>query len=346
MTVRAFKPTKEQPTAGLESDSGAVRPSKAVRAAIAHCDPGRYPQPHSTDLRELLARLGGCDAARILITSGATEVAHLLARSVGAGSLAFTVAPADPEWERAAALAGMITASSTPNRGADLAACCARIEQLKPALLFVASPNPLTGRALTRSDIDALFAAVGDGVLVLDDSLGCFATEALDAHAWLVRGNFVLVRSLAPAFGLGGVRVGYAMTSPVLVAAMRRQQPRWAVSAVAQRLAAVALQDLDIYREAWAAVRRRRDALARTLAGAGLNVLPSAADCVPLVIDDAALLAAQLRAWGHGASDGAAVGLPKLLSLEVRERRESTALLGALEAMGLIGRVASQKALA
>ncbi len=313
--------------------AGAVAASKRVRAALARCDPSRYPQPQSADLRALLARLSGWDAERIVVTAGATEVAHLVARSVGAGGLAFLVAPADAEWERAATLAGLITASSVADVDGDLTACCARVAQLKPAALFVASPNPLTGRQLTRGDVDALLDAVGDGVLVLDDSLGCFAAEPLDPLAWLVRGNFVLVRSLAPAFGLGGARVGYAVASPGLADAMRRQQPRWAVGTVAQQLAAAALADLAHYRDAWAAVRRRRDSLARSLVAAGFDVLPSAADGVAVVVDDAAALAARLRSAGHAAVDGSAAGLPRLLRLAVRGPRETAALASALAAL-------------
>ena len=316
-----------------DATAGTVSPTQAVRRAWSSFDPSRYPEPDSGDLKARLQEGLGVDARRIVMTNGASEVAHLLVRTIGAGSLAFMVSPADPEWERAARLAGLITAGHTADAGAsfDLAACCARIGQLKPAVVFVASPNPATGRSVTSDELGALIEATGRGLLVLDDSLACFASHPPDLREWLQCGNFVLMRSLAPAFGLGGLRIGHAVANPELATALSRQQPRWSVNAAAQRAAAAALADIDRYRRIWIQVRRQREAMSQRLSVAGFSVLDTDADFVAIEIGAAADHAKRLRCSHTRVADGAEFGLPRLLRLGARGASECALLLRDLQ---------------
>jgi len=323
-------------SARVDTMAGAVAPTAAVRRALAACDASLYPDPLSADLRRRLQHAVGVDADRIVVSNGASELAHLLARSVGPGSLAFVPAPADPEWDRAARLAGLITASHPADQGGgfDLSGCCARIAQLKPAIVFVASPNPVTGRALEASQIGTLLEASGQGLLVIDDSLACFAASSPDLREWMPSGNFVLIRSLAPAFGLGGLRIGHAVANPKLAAALTQQQARWSVSAVAQAAAAAALDDIDRYRDAWVRVRRQRDAMNRGLARAGFATLASDADFVAVEIDDAEAHAERMgRAHARVAAAGT-FGMPRLLRIGVRAAVEAEALIASLAVSG------------
>ena len=313
--------------------AGTVSATQAVRRAWSGFDPSRYPQADSAELKARLQAGLGVDGRRIVVTNGASEVVHLIARTIGPGSLAFLVSPANPEWERAARLAGLITASQSADALAsfDLAACCARIGQLKPAVVFVASPNPATGRSVDPDEIAALLEAAGQGLVVLDDSLACFSSRPPDLRDWLQCGNFVLMRSLAPAFGLGGLRVGHAVANPELAAALSRQQSRWSVNAAAQRAATAALADIDRYQQVWGRVRRQREAMSQRLSVAGFSVLDADADFVAIEIDAAADHAQRLRRSHARVADGADFGLPRLLRLGARGAAQSAILLRTLQ---------------
>ena len=83
------------------------------------------------------------------------------------------------------------------------------------------SPNNPTGGVATRGDLDAVAEALPPStVLLLDAAYGDFADDDLTAHA-LERGDVIVLRSFSKAFGLAGLRVGYAAGPAHWIARLR-----------------------------------------------------------------------------------------------------------------------------
>jgi histidinol-phosphate aminotransferase len=90
--------------------------------------------------------------------------------------------------------------------------------------------------------------------------------------------NLVVVRTLSKAFGLAGVRVGYALAGPPISAALRRVRPPGSISVVAEALGVQALRDLDGMRERVSRIVDSRETLYGKLTRLGFDVHPSAAN--------------------------------------------------------------------
>jgi histidinol-phosphate aminotransferase len=90
--------------------------------------------------------------------------------------------------------------------------------------------------------------------------------------------NLVLVRTLSKAFGLAGVRVGYALAGPPISAALRRVRPPDSVSVVSAALGVQALRDQPGMRRRVAGIVDARETLYGELTGLGLEVRPSTAN--------------------------------------------------------------------
>ena len=306
--------------------------SAAVRRALKACDPAIYPDEESSSLKSLLVAAVGCPDAALTVISGTTELMHMAARLVGAGTLAFIAGPAGPEVERACRAAGLITAAPPLDSSLswDIAAACSRIEQLRPGLVWLSTPNRVSGQALDKTSLEAIVAAANTGVVVIDESLGCFADVPLDSAALARRGNVVVARSLAPAHGIGGLRIGYAISVPHLAAALEAHQPRRSVNIAAQQAALVALRDPASSNAAWCRVRKRRAEMQRTLEASGVRALPSQADFIWIEVGDAALFTQRIAAFGMQVVDGTPRGLPRHVRIAVRGRADVIALTDAM----------------
>jgi histidinol-phosphate/aromatic aminotransferase/cobyric acid decarboxylase-like protein len=90
--------------------------------------------------------------------------------------------------------------------------------------------------------------------------------------------NIVVIRTLSKAFGLAGVRVGYALAGPAISAVLRRVRPPGSISVVSAALGAQALTDLTGMRQRVERITQERTRLQRELAGLGLEVRDSAAN--------------------------------------------------------------------
>lgn len=310
----------------LDFTSPAWPAPRAARRALLAINPAAPADQHCEALRERLATLTGLGAESIVIGNGATEIVHLMARAVGPGSLAVLFAPADSEVERAAQLAGILTVRLGVDAALqwDLDSACQRIQQLRPAIVYLANPSALTGAYVGRGAVESLLASITDGALLLDDSLAGLAELPWDATPLLLKDgcdNLVLLRSLGGVHGLGGLRIGYALTDAVRAQALREQQPRRAVNAAAQAAALAALDDLQGRSAQATRVRRSRAFMLRALQRAGWKARPSAADSVLIEAADeaeAATLRARFAAAGVRVQDAAAIGLPSHLRLAVQ----------------------------
>jgi len=323
--------SRPERTRTIDFATPAIGASAAVLRALKSCDPAVYPDAGSSDLKSLLAAAVGCPDAALTVVSGTTELMHMAARLVGAGTLAFIAGPADPEVERACRVAGLITAAPPldASLGWDIAAACSRIEQLRPGLVWLSTPNRVSGEALDRHSVEAIIAAANAGVVVVDDSLGGFADAQLDSAKLARRGNVVVVRSLAPTHGIGGLRIGYAISVPQLAGALEAHQPRRSVNIAAQQAALVALADAAGSR-AWDRVRRRRAEMVRCLEASGVRALPSQADFVWIEVGDASLFTRRIATLGMRVIDGTPHGLPRYVRIAVRARADVLALTDAM----------------
>lgn len=164
-------------------------------------------------------------------------------------------------------------------------------------VIYLCSPNNPTGNLL---DADAIRRVVREapGVVIVDEAYAEFAERnALDLAR---ESDRVLVcRTMSKAFGLAGLRVGYMVGAPALVAEVEKSRGPYKVSALAERVAHAALTE-DM---AWVRARAdeavaNRERLAGELRRRGLAPLPSQSNFVLVPLASAAAIGARMRALG------------------------------------------------
>jgi histidinol-phosphate aminotransferase len=165
----------------------------------------------------------------------------------------------------------------------DLEKARALVDEIRPSVVLLPSPNNPTGTALPPEAVSALCEAVGEGgLVVVDEAYGEFrragvpsALEMLAVHR-----NLVVTRTMSKAFAGAGLRLGYLAADPAICNAIRVVRLPYHLSAVTQAAALAALRHADELLGNVASLREERDALVAWLRTEGFDVAESDANYV------------------------------------------------------------------
>ena len=237
----------------LASNESPVPPFPEVVDAIADAagDVNRYPEDSSFHLVNDLAERLGTTSEHIWMGAGSTQLLAATAHAMaGPGASVVYAWPSFVGYRIAAAMSGMRTIEVPLDDDArhDVGAMVAAIDD-DTTLLYLCNPNNPTGTHVAASAVDRLVDAVPDRVLVvLDEAYHEYAAAPDYAsgirHA-VERPNVLVTRTFSKVYGLAGLRVGFGVGSPDLLANLRRMQLPFVVNSVAQAAARAALQHDD-----------------------------------------------------------------------------------------------------
>jgi histidinol-phosphate aminotransferase len=164
-------------------------------------------------------------------------------------------------------------------------------------LIFVCTPNNPTGTSVRRTDIMTFLESVPDDVLVvIDEAYSEFDTsgESPDGlQLALERPNLVTLRTMSKAYGLAGLRVGYAVGDPHVITALRKVAIPFALNSLAQAAALAALAVKEQLVPRWQQVVAERDRVTAALRQFGYQVPTSQANFVWLPLRERAAEFAQ-----------------------------------------------------
>lgn len=329
----------------LGSNENPYGPSPAAREAILDCLHAlhRYPDPLGGDLKRALARKHGVGAGQILLGNGSHELLMQLGQVfAGPGDevvfsrYGFAVFALSTQ----AAGARMRIVEALPREAAmpcghDLDAIAAAVGA-DTKLVYVANPNNPTGTWFGRDALVAFLDKIPAHVIVVMDEAYAEMADAPDyasALSVLERyPNVAVTRTFSKAYGLAGLRVGYLIAQPGLIAVMDRLRESFNVNGPALAACEAALGDEDHLRWACARNAEQRSALAEALARRGLRVFPSQTNFVLVEFGartpqvEAALVARAviLRPMGG-------YGLADCIRISVGSADENRRLLAALD---------------
>ncbi|WP_027966762.1 pyridoxal phosphate-dependent aminotransferase [Halomonas halocynthiae] len=177
-----------------------------------------------------------------------------------------------------------------PGLAPDLAALAHEANRHKARLVYVANPDNPSGHLHSDAAISQLRTELPDNCwLLLDEAYNDFRLDAERPSANQPITGVIRCRTLSKAHGLAGLRVGYAIASPEVLAALMKVRIHYAVSTLSQAAAEIVLDHPDETRAHILAVQQRRDTLASQLADLGADVLPSATNFVALRLPSAEL---------------------------------------------------------
>lgn len=246
----------------------------------------RYPPTQSDRLTDLLAQYAGVSPSQVLIGAGADEL--ILSLSLAFRDLEWLLPWPDFGVYREVMEWGRISHRLVPlEEGFGFPAD--RLENLlKDAsqgstVAMLSRPHNPTGQLWSPDYLERLLDL--GSWLVVDEAYQEFAGSSLSS--WLTdRSRLIIVRTLSKAFGLAGLRVGYLLASPEVIARVSARRLPFSVSGPSQRGAEVFLEARDQVLEAATGVRQRREVLREQLARQGLEALPSEANFLLVHVED------------------------------------------------------------
>ncbi|WP_353826967.1 histidinol-phosphate transaminase [Agromyces sp. SYSU T0242] len=266
----------------LSSNENPWPPVEGVERSIAAAvtEVNRYPDATALVLRERLAEIYRVSVEEVLVGAGSVS---LLAQ--------FILAACEPgdevvySWRSFEAYPGLVTvagASSVqvpnrPDHGHDLDAMADAVTDLT-RVIIVCSPNNPTGVAVTADEFARFMDRIpADRLVLLDEAYAEFVRDeaAVDGSTLIGRyPNLVVLRTFSKAYGLAGVRVGYAIGPVPILDAARATAIPLSVTALATAGALAALEpahEAELM-ERVDALARRREALREALIDHGWAV--------------------------------------------------------------------------
>lgn len=297
--ITLYDPDRRPARVDLSDNTNRWGMAPAVRAALRDASEWsavRYPALYAQTLKRALAEYAGVDVGNIVTGCGSDDVLDSAIRACGrVGGVIAAPTPVFPMIPLFARMNGLSFAP-VPIDGS----YCVDAEALvapDPDVVYMCSPNNPTGTTLpARVVVDIL--ARSRALVIVDEAYIEFGGASA---VGLVRESprLLVVRTMSKAFGLAGLRVGYAIGAPALVAAVEKSRGPYKVNALAERAAVAALTDgLSWARDRVADVIALRAALTEELAGRGLVALPSSANFVFVPVSNAGDLAAMMREMG------------------------------------------------
>ncbi len=348
--IRAYVPGKSKTDDGrelikLSANENPLGCSDAALAALKkHGHPELYPDPNSRALARALGNLHEIDPAQIVCGTGSGELLHcavqafaghgdevlfskysfslypLIARKVGA-------TPVFVEDDDFFASVDHILASVTD----------------KTKVVLLDNPNNPGGTAIGRDEMRRLHAGLPSNVLlVLDQAYGEYVEDAMDDGGFELASsaqNILVTRTFSKAYGLAGLRIGWATGAPNLIDALNRLRGAFNVSAQGQNAAIAAVQDQEfvaLSREVNAVGRESLAQAIASLGNHGLRAIPSQANFILVLFEGDVTATSALEALddaGYAVRHMPGQGLPNALRITIGKPEDMENVISTLQTL-------------
>ncbi len=228
----------------------------------------RYPDPYQREVKEKLAEAKKHPVEGIFLGNGSDEIIDLLIRifcDPGKDEL-LTTTPTYGMYKVSAAINDVAIREIMLDpdfqlKGDDLL----RNVSESTKLIFLCSPNNPTGNLLDKSQVTRILDQF-DGVVVIDEAYIDFADDPGFIEQTTQHPKLVVMQTFSKAWGMAGIRLGVAYTSPAIVGYLNKVKPPYNVNQLTQKQALTAMEDAHEISMLVAKVQNGRDWLSKELA--------------------------------------------------------------------------------
>lgn len=265
----------------LASNENSLGPSPLAVKAMADAAAGThiYPDGASFELRSKIAGLFGVDFTQTVVGSGSSEIIELLCHAflhngieLVAAKHSFSMYPimcklfgakyveVDNKEDWSHDLMGMLKAVTPRTR-----------------LIFITNPTNPVGTMVYQEEMDAFMEQVPDHVVVaFDEAYIDFAEQKPDTLKYIRQGkNVILLRTFSKAYGLAGIRAGYAVTTPAIADLLNKARTPFNLNLIAQVGALAALDDSEHIAKSVAMVNAGKEQYYAAFRRWGIDYIPS-----------------------------------------------------------------------
>lgn len=270
----------EQPKPGtkiikLNTNENPYPPSPAAIEVLRNLDSEwlrRYPDPYASEFRQAASEALGVPADWIIVGNGSDEVLNLVVRACAEPGRK-VVYPV-PTYVLYRTLTQMQSAENIEISYPE--DYCLPIEELvaaKGAVTFIASPNSPSGHVVASAQLRQLASRLSS-VLVIDEAYVDFAAETALPLVEEFE-NVIVLRTLSKGYSLAGLRLGFGIANPKLLAGLFKVKDSYNIDAIACAVGAAAMRDQAYKNECATKVKRSRVQLAVALKQLGFQLWPS-----------------------------------------------------------------------
>ena len=254
----------------LDANENFMLPGDFVRSQLCELsnflDARVYPLDQQTRLSEALEKYTGTTRNRIVVGNSSDELLELLSRIfLKRGTSAISISPTFSMYKVITQTLGrkFIEVPLGPNFELDVGDILNTCDG-STHVCFICSPNNPTANQFPLEQVESLARAF-NGLLVVDEAYVEFAEHSLIERISKFN-NVIMLRTFSKAFGLAGLRIGYAVTSPKIASIMKRFQLPYNVNSVSLEMAIRMLQHLDQVKASVEKVKMERNRLIKEMA--------------------------------------------------------------------------------
>ncbi len=322
----------------LASNENPLGPSpKAIEAVIKNLGKiNRYPDSNSFYLKAKLAEYLNLGPENIILGNGSDELIDIIIKAFVENNE--NIITADTTFLEYKIIADVNNRSiiTVPLRyfKYDLDGIGKRINR-KTKLIFIANPNNPTGTYVSKREFRDFMNGLPDGVLVvLDEAYDTFVDvddfpSGLD---YIANKNVIVMKTFSKAYGLAGLRVGYAIARGEFIGSMEKVRQPFNVNVLAQAGAEAALSDGEFLRQTRALILREKDYLYDELRKLGLTYVPSAANFILIdMARDGVGVFKQMLKYGVIVRDMKQYGLKNFIRVTIGTKKENQKFIGVLK---------------
>jgi 1L-myo-inositol 1-phosphate cytidylyltransferase len=270
--VRAAQPYREDHFQLASSRQGLLRmmsnespfsPSKRViDAIVAAAQQGNLYPTSGVDVRRRLAARDGLDESHVVLGAGSTELIDIVVRTfVAPGEEVLLSVPTFSMYEARARVCGGIPifVAMTDEHDFDVTGIVGAVTE-RTKVIFLCTPNNPTGNRISESSLRRILrlglpTAIDEAYHELGDT-----PDSL-AHLLAEFPNAILIRTFSKAFGLAGLRLGYALAHPAVTKLLLRAKLPWNISSLTLAAGLAALEDVEEFEQRMGQLRKGREYL-------------------------------------------------------------------------------------
>ncbi len=320
----------------LASNESPFGPSPRAREAASHAlgQGHLYPDGNATYLKEKIAETRALRPEQIVVGNGSNEVIELLGHAfLRPGDEVVMGTPAFIVYKLVTLLFEAVPVEvPLVDYRHDLDAMAARVTD-KTRMVFLPSPNNPTGTANTADEILAFARGLPPHVIfVFDEAYAEYLDSPPDLRPLIEEGrNVVCLRTFSKIYGLAALRIGYGYGSAEWASLLNRVRQPFNTNAVAQAAATAALDDVEFVRSCRRRNREGREQLARGLAAAGFESVPSEGNFLLVKVGQGRAFFENMQREGVIVRPLDGYGLPEFVRVSIGTAAENERFLRVLE---------------
>jgi histidinol-phosphate aminotransferase len=334
-TKRQFKLKKVIKLASNENPLGASPAAiKAIKKILP--DINRYPDSQGYYLKERLAKYLNLQAANFVLGNGSDELIDIIIKTfVEVDENIVTADTTFLEYEIISQANGRkIIKAPLRYFKYDLEAIKKKIDK-KTKVIFISNPNNPTGTYVTKYELKDFLRDLPEGViLVLDEAYDAFidVDDFPSGLEYLENKNVIVLKTFSKAYGLAGLRIGYAIARAEFTSYMERVRQPFNVNMLAQAAGIYALDDKDFLRKTRKVILEGKSYLYQALSNLGIAFVPSVTNFILIdVARDGVAVFKEMLKYGVIVRDMQQYGLKNFIRVTIGTKRENEKFIKVLK---------------